>query len=179
MNRYWGTYGASFPKVKVFYIARRPYPVVPSRTARGRACAQQQLRGRGLPGGIHPQSQSQENTCGDYFPAPTSQQALLTIFCCQSTRGGERDWEGEMWPGGVSRSRGCRPRGGGHLDQEPELWKMMIIIDDQGSEGQAGTLVPGLPDQEGVSSVFFFFSKFEQFLRRLALGSAKFLPLIA
>lgn len=62
-----------------------------------------------------------------------------------------------MWPGGVSRSRGCRPRGGGHLDQEPELWKM-IIIDDQGSEGQAGTLVPGLPDQEGVS--FLLYSSF-------------------
>lgn len=111
-----------------------------------------------------------------HFPAGSAH-----IFCCQSTRGGEWNWEGEMWPRGLSRSRGCRPRAGSHLDKEPELWKMMILIDDQGSEGQAGTLAPGLPNQDGVSFLlsYFFLSKLEQFLRRLALESAKVLPMIA
>ena len=44
-----------------------------------------------------------------------------------------------------------KARGGSHLDQEPELQEMMTIIEDQGSEGEAGTPVPRFPNQEGVS----------------------------
>lgn len=43
--------------------------------------------------------------------------------------------------------------GGSYSDRGPELQEVMTI-EDQGSEGEAGSPAPGLPNQERVSSVF-------------------------
>lgn len=44
-----------------------------------------------------------------------------------------------------------KARGGSHLDRRPELQEVMTIK-NQGSEGEAGSPAPGLPNQESLLS---------------------------
>lgn len=120
-------------------------------------CGAEPAHSNGGDNGVYPV----ESTCSSRVEETPAGTTLLCPFLTssahhclsQSTGGGEA--------GKVTCSPGhlevwgllVKARGGSHLDRGPELQEVMAI-EDQGNVGEAGSLAPGLPNQERVSSVF-------------------------